>query len=339
MALRMFRLFVLSLALLAILLPVSAGSSEEVLIVYSGRNENLVAPILAQFTADTGVRVEVVYGDTAALANQLIEEGPNSPADLYLAQDGGALGALAQAGLLAPLPQDVLERVANPAFRSPDGLWVGLSGRARVLIYNPELVEQLGLELPDSILDLVRPEYSGLVGWAPTNASFQTNVTAMRILLGEAATRGWLEGMVANGALSYSNTAMNQAVINGEIALGITNHYYMFRFLAETPDAPIAQHFFPGGDPGSLVNVAGAAVLQTSPRKGLAQRLILYLLGGGAQQYFADSTYEYPVIDGISVNPRLVPLEQIEPPLIDLSALSDLQATLDLIEDSGALDN
>lgn len=335
------RRFAPLLAVLSVFaLPFMAlAQNVETLTVYSGRNEELIAPLLAQFTADTGVQVEVLYGDTAAVANQILEEGANSPADVYIGQDAGALGALANAGALAALPPDITTR-APEAFRSPDNYWVGISGRARVLVYNPTVIAELGLELPDSILDLTDPAYAGQVGWAPSNASFQANVTALRLLLGDDAAAAWLAGMVANGAVSYgsSNTNLNQAVANGEIAMGITNHYYMFRILAETPDAPIAQHFFPAGDAGSLVNIAGAGVLATSDQPGLAQRLVLYLLGTPAQQYFADTTYEYPVIDGITVNERLTPLESIKSPALDLSALSDLQATLDMIEASGALD-
>jgi iron(III) transport system substrate-binding protein len=336
-----FSRFVLLLLIFALLglLPVAA-QSPETLTVYSGRNENLIGPLLDRFTADTGVEVRVLYGDTAAVANQIMAEGTGSPADVYIAQDGGALGALAEVGLLARLPSDVTERVNNPGFVSPDSLWVGLSGRARVLAYNPVLVEDLGIELPDSILDLTGEEYRGLVGWAPTNGSFQANVTGMRVLLGDEVTRDWLEAMTANNPVVFSNnTAMNQGIIDGEAVMGLTNHYYMFRFLAETPDAPLALHFFPGGDAGSLINIAGAAVLESSDQKGLAQRLILYMLGSEAQQYFADSTFEYPVIDGIEINPLLPPLSEIEAPDIDLSRLSDLQTTLDMIEDSGALDS
>lgn len=340
MSSRLYRLIIMLLVLAVIgIVPVIAQSSGETLTVYSGRNENLIAPILARFTEDTGVQVQVLYGDTAGVANQIIAEGSASPADVYIAQDGGALGALADAGLLAPLPSDITERVVNPGFVSPDSLWVGLSGRARVLAYNPVLIESRGLELPDSILDLTDDAYRGLVGWSPTNASFQSNVTAMRVLLGDDAALDWLEAMVDNNTAVFSNnTSLYQGIIDGEVVMGLSNHYYMFRFLAEAPDTPIALHFFSGGDPGTLVNIAGAAVLESSNQKGLAQRLILYLLGSEAQQYFADSTYEYPVIDGIELDPRLTPLAEIEQPDIDLTALSDLQTTLDMIEDSGALD-
>ena len=338
-----FRTVVVSLVLLLSLaisiVPAFAQEGTEVLTVYSGRSESLIAPIIEQFTAATGVQVEVLYGDTAAIASQILEEGENTPADVVITQDGGALGALAEAGALDVLPGDVMER-SLPSFSSPDNVWVGISGRARVLVYNPEQIEALGLELPNSILDLTDPQYSGVVGWVPTNASFQSNITAMRVMLGDEATAAWLEDMIANNTVAYEgNTQVNEAVINGEVAMGITNHYYMFRFLADNPDAPIAQHFFPAGDAGSLINVAGAGVLAASDQPGLAQRFILYLLSTEGQQYFADNTYEYPVVEGIAVNERLTPLSEIQAPDIDLSNLSDLQGSIDMIEASGALDN
>lgn len=337
----MRKLFVV-LALLALTITPSFAQDAvpaETLTVYSGRNEQLIAPLLAQFTAETGVQVQVVYGDTAAIANQILEEGANSPADVYIAQDAGALGALAKAGVLSLLPSDISERV--PAeFQSTEGYWVGLSARARVLVYNPALVESLGLAVPTSILELTQPEYNGLVGWAPANASFQSNVTAMRVLLGEDATAEWLAAMVANGAVSYgsSNTNLNLAVASGEVVFGITNHYYKYNLLKENPDLILEQVTFAAGDVGSLVNIAGAGVLNTSDQKGLAQRLVLYLLGNNAQTYFTQNTSEYPLVAGIEANAALIPLADFGLPAINLSDLNDLAGTLALIEASGALD-
>ncbi|NWF69774.1 MAG: iron ABC transporter substrate-binding protein [Chloroflexi bacterium] len=317
------------------MLPVSAQDAAETLTVYSGRSEGLIGPILEQFSAETGVQVEVRYGSTAEMATTILEEGGNSPADVYIAQDAGALGALAAAGRLRLLPSDILERV--PAqFEARAGLWVGLSGRARVLVYNTEFIS--AEQLPASILNLTDPAYAGLVGWAPSNGSFQSQVTAMRLLLGEDAARAWLEGMVANGAIAYENNdAIMQAVIDGEVTLGLVNHYYIFEFLEQTPDAPIALHYFPGGDVGSLINVAGAGILDSSDQPGLAQRLLLYLLGSVAQTYFSEATNEYPLVAGVPANPDLLPLDQIQAPEIDLSDLSDLQGTLDLLRATGAL--
>ena len=318
--------------------PLMAQESEA-LTIYSGRNESLIGPLLEQFTEDTGIAVKVLYGGTSAVANQILTEGQNSPADVFIAQDGGALGALASEDMLKELPQDILARVIDPMFVSPDGVWVGLSGRARVLVYNPELLEENGLELPQSILDLTGADWNGMVGWAPTNASFVSNVTAMRVLLGDEATVQWLEDMIANGVHSYpKNTPIVQAVIQEEIVVGLVNHYYLFRFLAEDPGITATLHFFSGGDAGSLVNVAGAAILKTSDQPELASQLIEYMLSDSAQEYFVTKTYEYPLVEAVEPLVDLPALADIETPEIDLSDLDDLQSTLEMIEDSGALD-
>ncbi len=312
---------------------------DNVLTVYSGRNESLIGPILAQFTEDTGIETEILYGGTSAVANQILTEGENSPADVFIAQDGGALGALAAADMLHKLPDATLERVANAAFVSPDGVWTGLSGRARVFVYRPESLEEHGLELPSSIFDLTGEEWSGLVGWAPTNASFVANVTAMRVLLGEDETAGWLADMIANGVQAYpKNTPIVQATIDGEVVGGLVNHYYLFRFLAEDPSITATLHFFPAGDLGSLVNIAGAAILKTTDQPYDALALVDYLLSDTAQEYFAKSTYEYPLAPTVDPSVDLPALADIETPELDLSDLADLQGTLDMIENSGALD-
>ncbi|HLV36469.1 MAG TPA: iron ABC transporter substrate-binding protein [Spirillospora sp.] len=333
---------VVYLSLVLMLLGVSfapVAAQDEVLTVYSGRGESLIGPILQRFTQDTGIQVQVLYGDTASVANQILEEGDNSPADVYIAQDAGALGALAKAGRLAVLPNDIMERVENPTYKSPDNLWVGLSARARVLVYNPDSLAAAGLELPASMLDLTNPEWRGLVGWAPTNASFQAHITAMRVLLGDETAQEWLAGMVANEAVAYSgNSQVVEAVINGEVPVGLVNHYYLHRFLAEDPTITTTNYHFPDGDIGALVNIAGAGVLNTSDQPGLAQRLILYLLGKDAQTYFAVETYEYPLVAGVEPSGELTPLSAIEVPDIDLSNLDDLETTLEMIEASGALD-
>ena len=318
--------------------PVTA-EDEELLTIYSGRNESLIGPLLDQFVHETGIQIEVLYGGTSAVANQILTEGENSPADVFIAQDGGALGALAAADMLSELPEQVLSTVVAARFVSPDGVWVGLSGRARVLVYSPELLDDMGLELPDSILDLTDEKWRGVVGWAPTNASFVSNVTAMRVLLGDCDTAEWLEAMIANDVQSYSkNTPIVQAVIDGEIAVGLVNHYYLFRFLAEDPEIAATLHFFPDGDPGSLINIAGTAILRTSDQPELALQFVEYLLSDSAQEYFAATTFEYPLVSSVSPSVDLPSLADIESPDIDLSDLDDLQGALEMIEDSGALD-
>ncbi|MCZ7542347.1 MAG: iron ABC transporter substrate-binding protein [Anaerolineae bacterium] len=315
-------------------LPADAQTLESI-VVYSGRSEELIGPLMERFTEETGVEVQVRYGGTAELAVAILEEGANSPADVFIAQDAGALGALAAEGRLALLPGDIRERVA-PRFQSEAGLWVGVSGRARTVVYNTDLVS--ADELPDSIWGFTDPAWARRIGWAPTNGSFQAFVTAVRLIEGEARAREWLEGIAANGAQAYANnTQIVAAVATGEIAAGFVNHYYLYRTLAEDPGQPVQNYFLSDGDVGALVNVAGAGIVDTSARKGLAQRLILYLLSEGAQQYFAQSTYEYPLVAGVPAFEGLPPLAEIETPDIDLTALADLEGTLSLLSDVGVL--
>ncbi|HRE46555.1 MAG TPA: iron ABC transporter substrate-binding protein [Aggregatilineales bacterium] len=313
----------------------TARASEETLTLYSGRNEKLMSPILEEFTKDTGIKLAIRYGDTAEMAATILEEGDNSPADVFLAQDAGALGALAAEERLTVIPDTLLERV--PAeFQSPDGVWVGVSGRARVLAYNTKALK--ADQLPTSILDLVKPEYKGRVAWAPTNASLQSQVTALRVLLGEEKTAEWLKGMVANETKVYSgNVPMVKDVADGVVEMAITNHYYIWQLRATTPDTAVAAAFFPKGDPGALVNVAGAGILTTSKKRETAAKLIDYLLSEKAQKYFAETTFEYPLIEGVALADGLTPLADLEMPEIDLSDLADLRGTLALLQETGVL--
>jgi iron(III) transport system substrate-binding protein len=320
--------------LLATLLLCLLGAAlAQPLTIYSGRNEAFVAPVIDAFEIATGIAVEVRYGDTAPLAAQLLEEGANTPADVYLAQDAGALGALAAAGLLAPLPREVLERV-EPRFRSPDGRWVGITGRARVLVADPGANDP-----PGSVFDLVAPGYQARVGWAPTNGSFQAFVTAMRVLYGEDVTGTWLRGMLANGVRAYANnTAIVEAVGRGEIDFGLVNHYYLYRFTSENPDFPAVNLFLPDADIGALVNVSGAAVLAATERRDEAERFVAFLLTTLAQRHFAAEVNEYPLVPEVNASPGLPPLADLATPDLDLSNLDDLETTLELLLDSGALD-
>jgi iron(III) transport system substrate-binding protein len=262
------------------------------LTVYSGRGEDLVAPIIEQFSEATGIEVEVRYGNSAEMLLLIQEEGSNTPADVFYSQGAGFLGVLSGAGGLTTLPDDVLELVPE-SLRSPVGDWVGLSARARVGVYSTERVSTD--DLPESLLDLTSPEWSGRVGWAPTNASLQDHVTAMRALIGEDATREWLEGMIANGVVPYENNrAILQAVADGEIDFGLTNHYYLYGALAEDPSFPVANHFFPGDEVSRLVNIAGAGVLTSSDRPDEAVELIRFLLSAEGQQYFASGDLRDP---------------------------------------------
>ena len=315
---------------------VSEAAEAGELIVYSGRNKKLIAPLLEKFTESTGIEVTARYGGSAELAAQLLEEGSRSPASVFLSQDAGALGALQDADLLAPLEPAVLDRV-DPKYRSRDGRWVGVSGRSRVLVYNPEQVAEA--DLPKSVFDLTKPEYKGKVAFAPTNASFQSFVTAMRVSAGEERTREFLEGLKANDAEAYEgNIPIVEAVDSGEIPFGLVNHYYLFERAAEAgglDELTARNHLFPGDDPGSFVNVAGVGVLNGKASAD-AKALVDYLLGGEAQRYFAEETKEFPLVAGVESDvPGLPPLSSLQGPDVDLSELDSLEQTLALLDEVG----
>jgi len=326
---------VLALALLA----AGCGGDEAAggpLTVYSGREEELVAPLFEKFTDATGVDVEVRYGDSAELAATIAEEGDSSPADVFFAQDPGSLGAVDPQ--LEELPQATLDRVAA-RFRDAEGRWVGTSGRTRVLAYNTDRVQES--DLPASVLELTRPEWKGRVGVAPTNASFQAFVTAMRLSLGDERTREWLEALRANGAKTYEkNLPIVEAVAAGEVDVGLVNHYYLALVKEEQPDAPVANHLFEAGDPGTLVSVAGAGVLASTDQRDDAEAFVEFLLSDDAQRFYVDQAEEneYPLVAGTDPPAGLVPLDEIQGPDVELTAFgAELESTVELLRETGWL--
>lgn len=312
----------------------AAGTSEKSLIVYSGRSEELVGPIIEQFGRDAGVKVRVRYGGTSELAATILEEGERSPADVFFAQDPAGIGAVTP--VLAELPDSILARV-EPRFRSPDRRWVGISGRARVVAYSTRLLSEA--DLPDDIREFTDPRWKGRIGWPPTNGSFQAMVTAMRVLWGEEKTRRWVEGVSDNDAQVFpNNTTILEALGAGEIDVGFVNHYYLLRFLEERGESFPVRNYHPrAGGPGALILVAGAGILETAGNREAAGRFLEFLLSPAAQQYFTARTFEYPVIRGIRTHRLLVPLSRIKSPEVDLAALSDLRGTLDLLRNTGVL--
>lgn len=307
------------------------------LTLYSGRGETFVQPIINQFQRDTGIKVNVRYGDTAQLAVLLQEEGSRSPADLYWGQDAGGMGALANAGLLSELPSAVYSDLPE-IYTSRTGQWVATSGRARVLAYSTERAPDA--EHPSSVFELVNEEYRGRVSVAPTNGSFQAFVTAMRVEHGDERTLEWLQGLRDNNALTYrNNTTQVIAIAEGEVDYAMINNYYLPRFTSDDPDYPVAQKFLEPGDVGNLVNVAGIAVLETSNNKDNAVQFVEYLLTQAAQQYFTLSGNEYPVRADVISNPGLTDLSEVldNAPVVDLDDLADLEGTLNLLREAGWL--
>ena len=311
-------------------------ASPQTLTVYSGREEELVAPLLEQFEQDEGIKLDVRYGDSAELAATILEEGEGTPADVFFSQDAGSLGAVAQEGLFADLDDDLLSRV-DERFRSSEGTWVGTSGRARVVAYNTEALSEA--DLPDSILDFTAPEWKGRIGFPPTNSSFQASVAAMIEIDGEEATRAFLEGLAANDPQLYEdNSSTVRAIAAGEVDAGFVNHYYIYEVAAEDGDIPVANHFLAGGDPGALVNAAGVGILEATDAEDEATTFVDYLTGDEGQAFFAEDTFEYPVVPGLEPSEDLVPLDEIESPDVDLSDLGGtLEPALDLLAEVGLL--
>ena len=311
------------------------SAASEALVVYSGRSEDLVAPLLAEFTTQTGIPVEVRYGDTAELAAQLIEEGDASPADLYFGQDAGALGALDAEGVCASLPAEAADAV--PAlYRSANGTWTGITGRARVIAYDSTQVP--ADEVPASIFELTDPKWKGQVAIAPTNGSFQAFVTAMRVSQGDDVTREWLQGLVDNDVQLYEkNSLIRDAVDAGEVKLGLINHYYWYEKAAEVgaENMNVQIAFAKPGDPGALVNVAGACVVSTAKNADAAGQMITWMLTPEIQEWFVTHTWEYPLVEGVASPEGIPPLADLQGPDIALAELEDLPGTLAMLQEVG----
>jgi len=305
--------------------------------LYSGRAEGLVGPVLERFEEETGITLAVRYGNTAEMAAQLLEEGDRTPADVFLAQDAGALGAVANAGLFTTLPAEVLDRVPAP-FRAADGTWVGVTGRSRVLVYNPDLVAEE--ELPESVLETTGPQWRGRLGVAPTNGSFQAFVTALRVQHGDDATREFLAGLVANDAQIRENNIQIVTDVNeGRLAAGLVNHYYLHQQAkadgVSVDELTARNYFFPGGDTGALVNVSGVGILAGSADNADARALVEFLLATEAQTHFSQETSEYPMASGVPAPDGAPALDSLEAPDIDLNDLDTLEQTVAMITEVG----
>ncbi len=326
------------LALLAVLLvPAGCGGARggeddpRRLTLYSGRSEELVGPLYDRFERATGIQVEARYGDSGELAATIGEEGAGSPGEAFFSQDAGALGAVAAEGRLQPLPRELLRRV-EARFREPEGRWVGVSGRARVVAYDTRKLRPA--ELPDSIFAFTDRRWRGRIGLAPTNASFQAFVSAMRISVGDERTRAWLEGIARNRPVVLENNIQTvEAIAREEIEVGFVNHYYLYELRRERPDLPVENHFTRPGDPGSLVNVSGIGLLENSPE---GRRFAEFLLDVEGQRYFATDTDEYPLIPSVRPDERLRPLAEVQGPNVRLGQLgAKLPSTVELIREAG----
>lgn len=314
-----------------------AMESDGSVVLYSGREEALVQPLIDIFEEQSGIQVEVRYNGTSELAAQLLEEGEATSAGVFLSQDAGALGALSDAGLFETLPGDITGRVIAD-FSSADGSWVGITGRARVIVYDSEAVQIE--DLPATAEDLVLPEWAGKVAIAPGNASFQSFVTAYRVLEGDAAADAWVAGLAENEPPVFDkNSAILEAVNDGTHPMGLINHYYWYRLASErgTENMRAQLHFTEAGDPASIVNVTGAGILTAQRFDQDAYDLVAFLVSDEAQQYFVESTFEYPLVEGIEAPEGLPALADLAVANFDLSDLRSLAETQALLQKYGLI--
>ena len=241
--------------------------------------------------------------------------------------------------MFAVLPSSITSKVPDWA-DSPNQKWTGITGRARVVVYNTDAITDPATQLPDNLYDFIDPKWKGKIGWPPTNSSFQAMVTGLRLVWGEEKTKTWLEGIIANDVKVYAkNTPTVEAAGAGEIEVGFVNHYYLHRFIADKGESFAARnHYLDNGDAGSVVLVSGAGILDVSDNKDNAERFMTFMTSKVAQQYFATQVHEYPLVtDGVTPNRLLEDMASLNKPDIDISQLGDLENTQALLIEVGAL--
>ena len=331
------------LACAAIVLSACGSSSHDApaITLYNGQHEQTTALLVAAFEKQTGIKVNVRSGDEATLGNQIVQEGSNSPADVFYTENTPVLEALAQKRLLASVEPATLTAIPAPIparYSSAQGDWVGVSARASVLVYNTTQLPPS--QLPSSILELAEPKWKGKVGFAPSETDFQPLVTSIIKRDGVAAAEAWLKGLKANAKIYPDNETVVAQVNNGESATGPINHYYWYRLRAEVGrgDLHSALHYYAAGDPGDLVNVSGAAVLKSSSHQADAQKLLAFLVSQEGQEVIAHShSYEYPLRPGVSPAPGLRPFDQLHPTSLTPAELGNGSQALALEQKLGLL--
>jgi iron(III) transport system substrate-binding protein len=330
---------VIAQSVLALVLGATACSGSEVkdeLLVYNAQHESLTKEWIDAFTKETGIKVTYRQGGDTELGNQLVAEGDQSPADVFLTENSPAMAAVEKAGLFADLDAETINQV--PAqYRPASGKWTGVAARTTVFVYNKAKLQPD--QLPKSLLDLQQPAWKGRWGAPPTKADFQAIVAALLALKGETATAQWLAGMKANAKIYNDNIATLKAVNAGEVDGGVIYHYYWFRDQAKTKEMSgnTALHYFRNQDPGAFVSLSGGGVLKSSKKAQQAQQFIKFITGKAGQEVLQKGdSFEYPVASGVPANQALVPLADLQAPVVDPTTL-DAQKVTDLMTKAGLL--
>lgn len=313
-----------------------SGSAAEELLIYNAQHESLTKEWIDAFTKETGIAVRYRQGGDTELGNQIIAEGANSPADVFLTENSPAIAAVERAGLLTAVDPQTVTQVPEQ-YRPSNDSWVGVAARSTVFVYNPA---KLGADpLPASLLDLQGPQWRGRWGAPPAKADFQAIVAALLELRGEAATAQWLAGMKTNATLYTDNIATLRAVNAGEVTGGVIFHYYWYRDQSKTRElsANTKLHYFKNEDPGAFVSVSGGGVLKSSKRADKAQQFLRFVTGVRGQEILRNGTsFEYPVGSGVPANSALVPLPELQAPTVNPSGL-DAAAVTELMTRAGLL--
>ncbi|OBF32436.1 iron ABC transporter substrate-binding protein [Mycobacterium sp. ACS1612] len=314
----------------------SGSDQKDELLVYNAQHESLTKEWIDAFTKATGIKVTYRQGGDTELGNQLVAEGDKSPADVFLTENSPAMAAVEKAGLFADLDPETIKQVP-PQYRPASGKWTGVAARSTVFVYNTAKLKPD--QLPKSMLDLQQPAWKGRWGGAPTKADFQAIVAALLQLKGEAATAQWLAGMKANAVTYNDNIATMKAVNAGEVDGGIIYHYYWFRDQAKTKEQSgnTSLYYFKNSDPGAFVSLSGGGVLKSSRKAQEAQQFLKFITGKEGQEVLEKGTsFEYPVASGVPANPALVPLADLQAPVVNPTTL-DAQKVTDLMTKAGLL--
>ncbi len=308
----------------------------DALVVYNAQHEQLTQEWADAFTAETGIEVVLRNGDDSELANQLVQEGAASKADVFLTENSPAMSLVEDAGLFAPVDEATLALVPEQ-YRPASGVWTGIAARSTVLVYNPELISED--ELPASLMDLADPEWNGRWGAAPAKADFQAIVSAVLATQGEEATAEWLDAMAENSVQYRNNIVTMKAVNAGEVPVGIIYHYYWFRDqdAAAEDSANTALHYFGNQDPGAFVSISGGGVMANAPHPDEAQQFLAFIAGEQGQTILGEGySFEYPVASDVPAKEPLPPLAELDAPVIDPSTLNG-PAVIELMTEAGLL--
>lgn len=322
-----------------LLLPVLAACGADdgpSITVYNAQHEELIKELAPEFTKETGIEVRLRNGSDLELANQIVQEGKASPADVFLTENSPAMSLVDRAGLFTPIDADTVSLI--PAQYVPqNNSWIGFIARSTVAVYNTSMIEES--QLPASIMDFADPAWKGKIAFSPSGADFQAIVSAVLALKGETATAAWLKGINTNGRTYQGNGTVMEAVNSGEIPVGIIYHYYWYRDQAESgANSDHARlHFFGNQDPGAFVSVSGAGVLKSSDHQGNAQKFVHFLASKPGQRQIAESTaLEYPLHPGVALAPPVKPFSELQPPAVDLTSLNSAKV-ITLMQDAGLL--